>query len=281
MREIECAKITQAVRQMCIDACCKIPADVYAAIQKAKQSEKSELGKEIMGQILKNDDIAARDMVPICQDTGMTVVFVEIGQEVHIVGGELEKAINDGVAAGYTDGYLRKSVVIDPLYDRKNSGDNTPAVIHYKIVAGDSIKIRLAPKGAGSENKGILKMLVPADGIEGVKKVFLEAVKYAGPNSCPPLVIGVGIGGTMEKCAELAKIACARDVDSINPNPKYAALENELKELANKTGVGPQGLGGETTAIKVNVEVYATHIASLPVCVNINCHAARHAHCEL
>ncbi|PZT47366.1 fumarate hydratase [Helicobacter valdiviensis] len=281
MREISCEKITELVKNLCIEACCVVTKDMYEAFQKAKDSEKSPLGKDILGKLIENADIAKKEMMPICQDTGMSVVFVEIGQEVHIVGGGLEDAINKGIAEGYTQGYLRKSVVSDPLYDRVNSGDNTPAVIHTQIVEGDGFKIKVAPKGFGSENKGILKMLVPADGIEGVKKVFLEAVKYAGPNACPPLVIGVGIGGTMEKCAILAKKAAVRSVDSKNPNPKYAKLEEELLELANKTGVGPQGLGGVNTAVKVNVEVYATHIAGLPVCININCHAARHADGEL
>ena len=234
-----------------------------------------------MGKILQNAKLAEEGVAPICQDTGMTVVFVEIGQDVHIEGGYIEDAINEGVAKGYTEGYLRKSVVAEPLFERKNTTNNTPAVIHTRIVPGDKFKIKVAPKGFGSENKSVLKMLVPADGIEGVKKVFLEAVKYAGPNACPPMTIGVGIGGTMDKAALLAKQAAVRPVDSKNADARYAKLEDELLELASKTGVGPQGLGGDTTAIKVNVEWYPTHIAGLPVAININCHAARHADAEL
>ena len=281
MRDISCDTITQAVKELCIQACCVVTKDMYEAFSKAKEKEQSPLGKDILGKILENADIAKKEMMPICQDTGMTVVFVEIGQEVHIINGYLEDAINEGIAQGYTQGFLRKSVVKDPIYHRDNTQNNTPAVIHTKIVPGDKLKIKVAPKGFGSENKGILKMLVPADGLEGVKKVFLEAVENAGPNACPPLVVGVGVGGTMEKCAILAKEAAIRAADSKNPNHEYAKLEEELVELANKTGVGPQGLGGNTTALKVNIEVYPTHIAGLPVCININCHAARHADTEL
>ncbi len=281
MREISCKDITEVVAKLCIQACCKVTDDMQRAFEKARDTEKSELGKDVLSKILENAKIAKEEMMPICQDTGMTVVFVEVGQEVHLVDGYLEDAINEGIAKGYVGGYLRKSVVKDPVYHRENTKNNTPAVIHTRIVPGDKLKIKIAPKGFGSENKGILKMLVPADGLEGVKQVFLEAVKHAGPNACPPLVVGVGIGGTMEKCAILAKQAAVRSADSQNPNPEYAQLEKELIELANQTGVGPQGLGGTTTAVKVNVEVYPTHIAGLPVCVNINCHAARHADAEL
>ena len=281
MHEISCKTIIQEIEKLCTKACCVVTEDMYAAFQNAKKNEKSELGRDILGKLIENADIAKKEMMPICQDTGMVVVFVEIGQEVHITDGYLEDAINVGVKNGYTKGFLRKSVVGDPLFDRVNTRDNTPAVIHTQIVPGDKLKIKIAPKGFGSENKGLLKMLVPADGLEGVKNLFLEAVKYAGPNACPPLVIGVGIGGTMEKCAILAKKAAVRSVDSKNPNPKYAQLEEELAILANKTGVGPQGLGGNTTALKVNIEVYPTHIAGLPVCININCHAARHADIEI
>ena len=211
----------------------------------------------------------------------MAVVFVDIGQDVHIEGGFLEDAINEGVKDGYVSGYLRKSVVNDPIFERKNTTNNTPAVINVRIVKGDKIHIKVAPKGFGSENKSALKMLVPADGLEGVKKVFLDTVKLAGPNACPPMVIGVGIGGTMDKAALMAKYAAARSADSKNPDPRYAKLEEELLELACKTGVGPQGLGGDTTAVKVNIEWYPTHIAGLPVAININCHAARHAEAEI
>ena len=281
MRTVNVKDIKETVAKLCKQACYVVTPDLKAAFTKAQTTESSSLGKDILGKILQNAKLAEEGVAPICQDTGMTVVFVEIGQDVHIEGGYIEDAINEGVAKGYTDGYLRKSVVAEPLFERKNTTNNTPAVIHARIVPGDKLKIKVAPKGFGSENKSILKMLVPADGIEGVKKVFLEAVKYAGPNACPPMTIGVGIGGTMDKAALLAKQAAVRPVDSKNADARYAKLEDELLELASKTGVGPQGLGGDTTAIKVNVEWYPTHIAGLPVAININCHAARHADAEL
>ena len=281
MRTVNVKDIKETVAKLCKQACYVVTPDLKAAFTKAQTTESSSLGKDILGKILQNAKLAEEGVAPICQDTGMTVVFVEIGQDVHIDGGYIEDAINEGVAKGYTEGYLRKSVVAEPLFERKNTTNNTPAVIHTRIVPGDKLKIKVAPKGFGSENKSILKMLVPADGIEGVKKVFLEAVKYAGPNACPPMTIGVGIGGTMDKAALLAKQAAVRPVDSKNADARYAKLEDELLELASKTGVGPQGLGGDTTAIKVNVEWYPTHIAGLPVAVNINCHAARHADAEL
>ena len=281
MRIINVKDIREVVAKLCKQACYVVTPDLKAAFTKAQSSESSSLGKDILGKILQNAKLAEEGVAPICQDTGMTVVFVQIGQDVHIEGGYIEDAINEGIAEGYTEGYLRKSVVAEPLFERKNTTNNTPAVIHTRIVPGDKLKIKVAPKGFGSENKSVLKMLVPADGIEGVKKVFLEAVKYAGPNACPPLTIGVGIGGTMDKAALLAKEAAVRSVDSKNSDPRYAKLEDELLEIACKTGVGPQGLGGDTTAIKVNVEWYPTHIAGLPVAININCHAARHADAEL
>ena len=281
MRTINVKDIKEVVAKLCKEACYVVTPDLKAAFIKAQTTESSSLGKDILGKILQNAKLAEEGVAPICQDTGMTVVFVEIGQDVHIEGGYIEDAINEGVAKGYTEGYLRKSVVAEPLFERKNTTNNTPAVIHTRIVPGDKFKIKVAPKGFGSENKSVLKMLVPADGIEGVKKVFLEAVKYAGPNACPPMTIGVGIGGTMDKAALLAKQAAVRPVDSKNADARYAKLEDELLELASKTGVGPQGLGGDTTAIKVNVEWYPTHIAGLPVAININCHAARHADAEL
>ena len=281
MRTVNVKDIKETVAKLCKQACYVVTPDLKAAFTKAQTTESSSLGKDILGKILQNAKLAEEGIAPICQDTGMTVVFVEIGQDVHIEGGYIEDAINEGVARGYTEGYLRKSVVAEPLFERKNTTNNTPAVIHTRIVPGDKLKIKVAPKGFGSENKSILKMLVPADGIEGVKKVFLEAVKYAGPNACPPMTIGVGIGGTMDKAALLAKQAAVRPVDSKNADARYAKLEDELLELASKTGVGPQGLGGDTTAIKVNVEWYPTHIAGLPVAININCHAARHADAEL
>ena len=281
MRTINVKDIKEVVAKLCKEACYVVTPDLKAAFTKAQTTESSSLGKDILGKILQNAKLSEEGIAPICQDTGMSVVFVEIGQDVHIEGGYIEDAINEGIAKGYTEGYLRKSVVAEPLYERKNTTNNTPAVIHTRIVPGDKFKIKVAPKGFGSENKSVLKMLVPADGVEGVKKVFLEAVKYAGPNACPPMTIGVGIGGTMDKAALLAKEAAVRSVDSKNPDPRYAKLEDELLELASKTGVGPQGLGGDTTAIKVNVEWYPTHIAGLPVAININCHAARHADAEL
>ena len=281
MRVVQAETISKTVSELCKQACYVVTPDMRAAFEKARENESSPIGKDILGKVLQNADLAEKRIAPICQDTGMAVVFVDLGQDVHIEGGFLEDAINDGVKDGYVGGYLRKSVVNDPIFERKNTTNNTPAVINVRIVRGDKIHIKVAPKGFGSENKSALKMLVPADGLEGVKKVFLDAVKLAGPNACPPMVIGVGIGGTMDKAALMAKYAAARDADSKNPDPRYAKLEEELLELACKTGVGPQGLGGDTTAVKVNIEWYPTHIAGLPVAININCHAARHAEAEI
>lgn len=281
MREISAKEITDAVARLSIEACCYLPDEMEKALKKAREEEPSPVGKEILGQLVKNAEIAKEETVPICQDTGLAVVFVDVGQDVHIVGGNYEDAINAGVAKGYVDGYLRKSSVAEPLFERKNTRDNTPAVIHTRIVPGDRMRIRLAPKGAGSENKSVLKMLVPADGLEGVRKVVLDAVQAAGPNSCPPMVVGVGIGGNMELACLCAKRAAARDVGTKNPDARYAALEDELLEMVNKTGIGPQGLGGENTAVALNIEWAPTHIAQLPVAVNINCHAARHAEITL
>ncbi|WP_122867177.1 fumarate hydratase [Campylobacter showae] len=281
MRVVQAELISKTVSELCKEACYVVTPDMRAAFEKAKENESSPIGKDILGKVLQNADLAQKRVAPICQDTGMAVVFVDIGQDVHIEGGFLEDAINEGVKDGYVSGYLRKSVVNDPIFERKNTTNNTPAVINVRIVRGDKIHIKVAPKGFGSENKSALKMLVPADGLEGVKKVFLDTVKLAGPNACPPMVIGVGIGGTMDKAALMAKYAAARSADSKNPDPRYAKLEEELLELACKTGVGPQGLGGDTTAVKVNIEWYPTHIAGLPVAININCHAARHAEAEI
>lgn len=281
MRVVQAKLISRTVSELCKEACYVVTPDMRAAFEKARENESSPIGKDILGKVLQNADLARKRVAPICQDTGMAVVFVDIGQDVHIEGGFLEDAINEGVKDGYVGGYLRKSVVNDPIFERKNTTNNTPAVINVRIVRGDKIHIKVAPKGFGSENKSALKMLVPADGLEGVKKVFLDTVKLAGPNACPPMVIGVGIGGTMDKAALMAKYAAARDTDSKNPDPRYAKLEEELLELACKTGVGPQGLGGDTTAVKVNIEWYPTHIAGLPVAININCHAARHAEAEI
>ena len=281
MRVVQAELISKTISELCKEACYVVTPDMRAAFEKAKENESSPIGKDILGKVLQNADLAQKRVAPICQDTGMAVVFVDIGQYVHIEGGFLEDAINEGVKDGYVGGYLRKSVVNDPIFERKNTTNNTPAVINVRIVKGDKIHIKVAPKGFGSENKSALKMLVPADGLEGVKKVFLDTVKLAGPNACPPMVIGVGIGGTMDKAALMAKYAAARSADSKNPDPRYAKLEEELLELACKTGVGPQGLGGDTTAVKVNIEWYPTHIAGLPVAININCHAARHAEAEI
>ena len=281
MRVVQAETISKTVSELCKQACYVVTPDMRAAFEKARENESSPIGKDILGKVLQNADLAEKRIAPICQDTGMAVVFVDLGQDVHIEGGFLEDAINEGVKDGYVGGYLRKSVVNDPIFERKNTTNNTPAVINVRIVRGDKIHIKVAPKGFGSENKSALKMLVPADGLEGVKKVFLDAVKLAGPNACPPMVIGVGIGGTMDKAALMAKYAAARDADSKNPDPRYAKLEEGLLELACKTGVGPQGLGGDTTAVKVNIEWYPTHIAGLPVAININCHAARHAEAEI
>lgn len=281
MREIHYKDIVSSVAKLCIDACCIQTDDIKQAFSEARENETSPLGKSILDKLIENGKIAQDTFIPICQDTGMAVIFLELGQDVRIVGGYLEDAINEGVKEGYVGGYLRKSVVEEPLFERKNTTNNTPAVIHTRIVKGDKLNITMAAKGFGSENKSILKMLVPADGIEGVKKVFSEAINLAGPNACPPLVVGVGIGGTMEKAALLAKIAAVREIGSHNSDKRYAKLEDELLEIANNSGVGPQGLGGNTTAFAVNVEWYPTHIAGLPVAININCHAARHAHIEL
>lgn len=277
MREIDCNEIISSVAKLCIQACCIQTDDIKQAFYKAREVEVSSIGRNILDKLIKNGEIAEQNSIPICQDTGMSVIFLEIGQDVRIVNGYLEDAINEGIRQGYNNGYLRKSIVEEPLFERKNTKDNTPCVIHTKIVLGDSLKIVMAAKGFGSENKSILKMLVPADGIDGVKKVFKEAIELAGPNACPPLVVGVGIGGTMEQAAILAKKAAIREIGSKNSDPRYAQLENELLDIANKTGVGPQGLGGSTTAFAINVEWYPTHIAGLPVAININCHAARHA----
>lgn len=281
MKEINVEDIACAVADLAVRACCRLPQDMVDGMRKAHEAEPSPVGKNILEQLLENAAIAATDSIPICQDTGLAVIFADVGQDVRIVGGAFEDAVNEGVRRGYVDGYLRKSCVAEPLFERKNTRDNTPAVIHTRLVPGDTLRLRLAPKGAGSENKSVVKMLVPADGIEGVRKVVLDAVLAAGPNSCPPMVVGVGLGGTMEMAAICAKRAAARDLESRNHDPRYAAFEEELLELINKTGIGPQGLGGLTTALKVHVEWAPTHIASLPVAVNINCHAARHAEVTL
>lgn len=275
MRTIKAEDIIRNVKEMCIEANHYLTADMDKALKQAVDTEKSPLGKQILCQLQDNLHIAAKDQIPICQDTGMAVFFIEIGQDVHVEGGLITDAVNEGVRQGYTEGYLRKSVVGDPLI-RENTKDNTPAVIHYDMVAGDQIKITIAPKGFGSENMSRIFMLKPADGIEGVKDAILTAVRDAGPNACPPMVVGVGIGGTFEKCALLAKKALTRSVGEHSQIPYVCDLEKELLEKINKTGIGPGGLGGSTTALAVNINTYPTHIAGLPVAVNICCHVNRH-----
>ena len=275
VREIEAAKITDTVKRLCIQANVILPEDVKNCIIKRKSEENWAPAREILDRIEENFELAAAENVPICQDTGVACVFLEIGQEVHIAGGDITQAVNEGVRQGYEEGYLRKSVVRDPL-DRVNTGDNTPAMIYYDIVPGDKIKITVAPKGFGSENMSQIKMLRPSDGIEGVKAFVLKAVEEAGPNPCPPIIVGVGIGGTFDKAALLAKKALLRDTGTPSADPLYAKLEEELLEKINALGIGPQGFGGKTTALAVAVEHYPTHIAGLPVAVNINCHVARH-----
>lgn len=281
MRTIEAGKITEAVAKLAIDANYYLSSDVYDALVAGQEKEESPLGREIFGLLVNNADIAKNENRPICQDTGMAVVFVEVGQDVHIVGGGLEEAINAGVAKGYEEGYLRKSVVGEPMFNRVNTKNNTPAIIHVYIVPGDKIKLILAPKGFGSENMSALKMFKPSDGVQAVKKFVVETIKAAGSNPCPPIVIGMGVGGTMEKAAFLAKKALVRPLNVRNAHPEYAALEQELLELVNNTGVGPQGLGGRITALALNIEWYPTHIAGMPVAINVNCHATRHAEIEL
>ncbi|MDD6442637.1 MAG: fumarate hydratase [bacterium] len=276
MRIINVEEVTKNIKEMCIEANHFLSKDMDIALKNAVQTEKSPLGKQILNQLQENLQIAGDDMIPICQDTGMAVVFLEIGQDVHFEGGLLEEAVNEGIRQGYTEGFLRKSVVNDPII-RENTKDNTPGIIHYKIVEGDQVKIKVAPKGFGSENMSRVFMLKPADGIEGVKEAVLTAVRDAGPNACPPMVVGVGIGGTFEKCAIMAKEALTREVGSHSDIPYVADLEKELLEKINKSGIGPGGLGGTTTALAVNVNTYPTHIAGLPVGVNICCHVNRHA----
>lgn len=276
MRTVKTKQITENIREMCIEANHFLTGDMAEALDRARESEKAPLGKQILQQLQENLQIAGEDMIPICQDTGMAVVFAEVGQDVHIEGGLLEDAIQEGVRRGYTEGFLRKSVVKDPLI-RENTKDNTPAVVHYTITSGDKIRLTLAPKGFGSENMSRIFMLKPADGIEGVKNAILTAVKDAGPNACPPMVVGVGIGGTFEKCALMAKQALTRPVNEHSLIPYVKEMEEELLEKINKTGIGPGGLGGSTTALAVNINTFPTHIAGLPVAVNICCHVNRHA----
>lgn len=275
IRTINIKEITTNIKEMCIEANHFLSEDMERAMKQAEKAEQSPLGKQILEQLEENLQIAADDMIPICQDTGMAVIFLEIGQDVHLQGGSLEDAVNEGVRQGYVEGFLRKSVVKDPLI-RENTKDNTPAVIHYKIVEGSQVKIKVAPKGFGSENMGRVFMLKPADGIEGVKEAVLTAVKEAGPNACPPMVVGVGIGGTFEKCALMAKEALTREVGTHSDIQYVKEMEKELLAKINSLGIGPGGLGGTTTALAVNINTYPTHIAGLPVAINICCHVNRH-----
>lgn len=277
MRRINVETITQNIKEMCIEANHFLSPDMKKVFDEAAASEESPLGRQILGQLEENLCIAGEEMIPICQDTGMAVVFIKVGQDVHLIGGSLTDAINEGVRQGYVDGYLRKSVVKDPIY-RENTKDNTPAIIHYEIVEGEQVEITVAPKGFGSENMSRVFMLKPADGIEGVKDTILTAVRDAGPNACPPMVVGVGIGGTFEKCAEMVKHALTRNLEEESPVEYVRDLEKEMLEKINNLGIGPGGLGGRTTALAVNIETYPTHIAGLPVGINICCHVNRHAH---
>ncbi|CAA7599499.1 fumarate hydratase [Acididesulfobacillus acetoxydans] len=275
MKEIHVDRIVEALEQLCLEANYDLGEDIMASFRRARESEASPLGKEVLDRLIENAQVAHDERVPMCQDTGMTVVFVEVGQDLHVVGGALTDALNEGVRRGYEKGYLRKSVVKDP-FDRVNTGDNTPAVIHYNIVAGDRIRLVVAPKGAGSENMSALKMGKPSDGLEGVLQFVVDTVDKAGGNPCPPIIVGVGVGGTMEKAALLAKKALLRPVGEHHPEERLAKIEAELLERINKLGIGPQGFGGTTTALAVNLEVYPTHIAGMPMAVNIGCHSTRH-----
>lgn len=281
MREVLAEKIVAAVEKLAMQANYYLTDDVLCCLKRSVETEESPLGKEIIGTIVENAILAKENDAPICQDTGMAVVFVKLGQDVHVTGGDIYQAINEGVAKGYTVGYLRKSVVNDPVFARVNTKDNTPAIIHLEIVPGDKIDIILAPKGFGSENMGALKMCKPSEGVEGVIDFVVDTVSKAGSNPCPPIVVGVGIGGTMEKATYLSKRSLIRELGQKNQDERYAKLEEEILTRVNATGIGPQGLGGRTTALAVHIEYYPTHIAGMPVAVNINCHASRHAHVEI
>lgn len=276
MRQIHVDSIIEAVRNICQEANFYLGDDVQRALEDSLRIEESPTGKAIIEQILENAEIARKHRVPMCQDTGAAVFFVELGQEAQVVGGDFVQAINEGVRQGYKEGYLRKSMVNDPLMDRKNTQDNTPAIIHTRIVPGDKLKITIAPKGGGSENMSVVRMMKPADGVKGVKDFVVDWVKRCGGNPCPPVIVGVGIGGTFEKCAQLAKIALLRELGTSNADSRFASLEKQLKEKINDLGIGPMGLGGRVTALAVHIETFPCHIASLPVAVNIQCHAARH-----
>ena len=276
MRELNVSEVTDVVTRLCIDSNYYLPEDVKKALETARENEESELGREILGDIIENAEIARKNDVPICQDTGLAVFFIELGQDVHFAGGDLNSAIDEGVRRGYKDGFLRNSTVDDPFMVRKNVGDNTPAITHIKIVPGDKVKITIAPKGGGSENMSALGMLTASDGVEGIKKFVIESIDKAGSNPCPPIIAGIGIGGTVEKVTLLAKQALLRTIGEHNPNPVVAKLEKELLEEINDLGIGPQGFGGRTTALAVNIETFPAHIASMPVALNLQCHVARH-----
>lgn len=276
MKEINVEDITREVARLCIEAACDLPRDVEKLVRQALDTEESDFGVYAMEKVCRNIGIARENEVPLCQDTGMVIVFAEVGQDVHLNGGLLSDAINAGVAQGYTQGYLRKSTVVDPVFNRVNTGDNTPAIIYTTLVEGDSLRLVVMPKGAGSENMSALKMLKPADGLEGVKRFIVDTVVQAGGNPCPPTIVGVGIGGNADKALLLSKEALRREAGAPNQDPRYAALEQELLEEINKSGVGPQGFGGRNTALAVHIETYPTHIATMPVAVTLNCHAARH-----
>jgi fumarate hydratase subunit alpha len=280
VREVEAARITEEIARLCMEANFELEDDVQKALEKAHESEESPAGKEVLRQILENSDIARSEKIPMCQDTGLAVIFVEIGQEVHISGGDFEEAVNAGVRKGYTDGYLRKSVLTDPVRGG-NTGDNTPAIIHLNMVPGDRLKFWIVPKGGGSENMSRIAMMKPADGVEGIKKFVVENINAAGGNPCPPIIVGIGIGGTFERCAQMAKKSLLREIGSVHPDPFYADLEKELLGMVNDLGIGPMGLGGRTTALAVHIEAGPRHIASFPVSMNLNCHAARHKYIEL
>ena len=281
MRSINVEEITKNIKEMCIEANYYLSEDMNKALKNATGTEKSPLGKQILNQLQDNLEIAGKDMIPICQDTGMAFVYVTMGQEVHITGGSLNEAIQEGVRQGYTEGYLRKSVVKDPLFERTNTKDNTPAIIYYDIVEGDTFHITLAPKGFGSENMSQIKMLKPSDGLQGIKDFVMKVVNDAGPNACPPMVIGVGIGGSFDKVTMLAKKAMIREIGSHHPDQRYASLEDELLQMINETGIGPAGYGGKTTALSLNIETFPTHIAGMPVAVSICCHVSRHKEVSL
>ena len=281
MREIQCADITSTIKDLCIEAAVHLPQDVYQSLLDKYNEEDSDLAKKTLNVLIDNADLAKNNHMPICQDTGMTFVYITMGQEVHVTGGSLHEAIQEGVRQGYTEGYLRKSVVDDPLFERVNTKDNTPAIIYYEIVEGDVFHITLAPKGFGSENMSQIKMLKPSDGVEGVKDFVMKVVNDAGPNACPPMVIGVGIGGSFDKVTMLAKKAMMREIGTHHSDQRFASLETELLHMINETGIGPAGYGGKTTALSLNIETFPTHIAGMPVAVSICCHVSRHKEADL